>query len=404
MYEEILQKIEKECEIRNLSPRTCFIYKFHTTKFLEWAGEKPVSELSLYDVRDYILERRDDGATPGYCNCMCSALSFFYKHLLHIPWDLDIVPRMKVDWTLPQTLSLEQIEKLIDTAQNIRNKAIIALVYSSGLRAGEVVRLAPGDIYMSTMQVHIRNSKNRGDHWTILSDRTLELLKQYWYVELYKCAPKTAVITEAGTEAENFPESNKAYATITYEGRTLAQGFNTLALPFNIEASELGNVEKVYAYGGSTITGEGDNAVIHLDFSQEVTSLNANTPYIVKMAAAQSELVFENKTLVVAEPTVTGDFFDFVGTYVALPKGNETIVAGDYISVAAGLKAAAGGNKLNAFRAYLKKNAEVPAGAKVSIMIGGEVVDGTIYNLNGQKVSNAQKGIFIQNGKKVVIK
>ena len=181
MYEEILQKIEKECEIRNLSPRTCFIYKFHTTKFLEWVGEKPISELSLYDVRDYILERRDDGATPGYCNCMCSALSFFYKHLLHIPWDLHIVPRMKADWTLPQTLSLEQIEKLIDTAQNIRNKAIIALVYSSGLRAGEVVRLAPGDIYMSTMQVHIRNSKNRGDHWTILSDRTLELLKQYWY-------------------------------------------------------------------------------------------------------------------------------------------------------------------------------------------------------------------------------
>ena len=180
MYEEILQRIEKECEIRNLSPRTCFIYKFHTTKFLEWAGEKPISELTLYDVRNYILERRTDGATPGYCNSMSSALSFFYKHLLHIPWDLDIVPRMKIDWTLPQTLSLEEIEKLIDTAENIRNKAIIALVYSSGLRAGEVVRLAPSDIYMSTMQVHVRNSKNRGDHWTILSARTLELLKQYW--------------------------------------------------------------------------------------------------------------------------------------------------------------------------------------------------------------------------------
>ena len=180
MYEEILQRIEKECEIRNLSPRTCFIYKFHTAKFLDWVGDKPISELSLYDVRNYILERKDDGATPGYCNSMSSALSFFYKHLLHIPWDLDIVPRMKIDWTLPQTLSLEEIEKLIDTAENIRNKAIIALVYSSGLRAGEVVRLAPGDIYMSTMQVHVRNSKNRGDHWTILSERTLDLLKQYW--------------------------------------------------------------------------------------------------------------------------------------------------------------------------------------------------------------------------------
>jgi integrase len=88
---------------------------------------------------------------------------------------------MKVDWNLPETLSREQIEKLIDTARNIRNKAIIALVYSSGLRAGEVARLAPSDIHMSTMQVHVRNSKNRGDHWTVLSERTLELLKQYWY-------------------------------------------------------------------------------------------------------------------------------------------------------------------------------------------------------------------------------
>ncbi len=34
---------------------------------------------------------------------------------------------------------------------------------------------------MSSMQIHVRNSKNHGDHWTILSERALELLKQYWY-------------------------------------------------------------------------------------------------------------------------------------------------------------------------------------------------------------------------------
>ena len=34
---------------------------------------------------------------------------------------------------------------------------------------------------MSSMQVHIRNSKNHGDHWTILSERALELLKAYWH-------------------------------------------------------------------------------------------------------------------------------------------------------------------------------------------------------------------------------
>ena len=87
----------------------------------------------------------------------------------------------KRNWTLPQVASGNDIEKLIDTSTNIRNKAIIALTYSSGLRVGEVCKLAPTDIYMSTMQVHVRNSKNHGDHWTILSERALELLKQYWY-------------------------------------------------------------------------------------------------------------------------------------------------------------------------------------------------------------------------------
>ena len=51
----------------------------------------------------------------------------------------------------------------------------------AGLRVGEVCKLAPSDIYMSKMQIHVRGTKNHGDHWTILSERALELLKAYWY-------------------------------------------------------------------------------------------------------------------------------------------------------------------------------------------------------------------------------
>jgi len=216
------------------------------------------------------------------------------------------------------------------------------------------------------------------------------------------------VLEDAATEAPTAEFGNVTYA------RNLVAGYNTLVLPFDVTAEELGeNVEAIYTYGGSTLEGD----VCHLDFSQKVTSLAANTPYIVKMAALQEGLSFTNKEFkTVAEPIKTDANFDFVGTYVALPAGNETIVEGDYVSAASGLKPATAGKKLNAFRAFLKKKAEVPAGAKVAIMIGDEVVDGiqaaqiinnvdgTIYNLNGQKVINAQKGIFIQNGKKVVIK
>ena len=180
MNKELLERLKEECFIRNLSAKTCKIYEYHIDKYLEWA-DKPVEDLTLYDARSYILELKASGKSAWYCNNKNAALTFFYKRVLHRPWNYDIVPRMKLEWTLPKVLTRSEIEILVDTAKTTRNKAIIALMYSSGLRVGEIVRLAPGDIHMSTMQVHVRNGKNRGDHWTVLSDRALTLLKQYWH-------------------------------------------------------------------------------------------------------------------------------------------------------------------------------------------------------------------------------
>ena len=181
MYEEIFDKIREECRIRNHSENSIKQYVYHASCFLKWVGDKPLEELTLNDAREYILYKRNTTCSPATCNGINSALSFFYRIILKRVWIYDEVPRMIADWSLPAVCSRDEIEKLIDTATNIRNKAIIALTYSSGLRVGEVCRLAPTDIYMSTMQIHVRDSKNHGDHWTILSERTLELLKEYWH-------------------------------------------------------------------------------------------------------------------------------------------------------------------------------------------------------------------------------
>ena len=181
MYEEIFDKIREECRIRNHSENSIKQYVYHASCFLKWVGDKPLEELTLNDAREYILYKRNTTCSPATCNGINSALSFFYRIILKRVWIYDEVPRMIADWSLPAVCSRDEIEKLINTATNIRNKAIIALTYSSGLRVGEVCRLAPTDIYMSTMQIHVRDSKNHGDHWTILSERTLELLKEYWH-------------------------------------------------------------------------------------------------------------------------------------------------------------------------------------------------------------------------------
>ena len=180
MYEDYLKKMKDEWLLRNRAEGTYNTYEKHVIKFLEWVKKNP-DEVTLEDARNYIFEMRvERKMSTQHCNCINSALKFFYRHVLHIPWDQDAVPRMINDVRLPRVIPLEDVEKMIDTATAVRNKAIIALMYSSGLRLSEICRLAPEDIYMSTMQVHIRSGKNHCDHWTILSQRTLDLLTEYW--------------------------------------------------------------------------------------------------------------------------------------------------------------------------------------------------------------------------------
>ena len=181
MYEDIVARIKEECTVRNLTELSTKQYVYHASCFLKWIGDKPLDELTLSDAREYILYKRNTTCSPATCNGINCALSFFYRIILKKVWVYDEVPRMKEDWTLPVVRTQDEIEKLIDTATNIRNKAIIALTYSSGLRVGEICKLSPKDINMRTMQIHVRNSKNHGDHWTVLSKRALDLLIAYWY-------------------------------------------------------------------------------------------------------------------------------------------------------------------------------------------------------------------------------
>ena len=58
---------------------------------------------------------------------------------------------------------------------------MIALMYSSGLRIGEVCHLKYQDIERSNMRIHISHSKNRSDRYAVLSKTALEILTQYWF-------------------------------------------------------------------------------------------------------------------------------------------------------------------------------------------------------------------------------
>ena len=197
------------------------------------------------------------------------------------------------------------------------------------------------------------------------------------------------------------------YASIACD-RTILKGLNTVVLPFDATPEEVG-ASKVLEYAGTRTDASG----IILQF-RTVSALSANTPYAIFADADFAIESFENKT--VEEPTdltVSDPEYSFVGTYTAYEKGESPIVDGDFIADVDEFTRANGGNKIRAYRAYLKKVGT--SDASVSIAFDDVVVDGiesarllngmsgdTIYNLNGQKVTRTQKGVYIINGKKVL--
>ena len=70
-----------------------------------------------------------------------SAITFLYKKVLKILWDEDTVPAMKRERNLPAVRSRDEINAIMDATPNLKHKAIIATMYSSGLRVSEVVHL-----------------------------------------------------------------------------------------------------------------------------------------------------------------------------------------------------------------------------------------------------------------------
>ena len=182
MYEKYLSQLEEAGKIRNLKERSIRCYKNFVSYFLNYVGKNP-QELTCQDVRVFLLEKKDEGLKATTLNLYNSSIRFFYRNVLHILWDDTIVPRMIKDHKLPVVLSSEQIEQLLDATTDLKYKAMFATMYSSGMRVSEVVHLHYEDISRTNMQIHVRNTKNRMDRFTILSERNLALLTEYWFAK-----------------------------------------------------------------------------------------------------------------------------------------------------------------------------------------------------------------------------
>ena len=181
----ILAKVRENCELRNLSENTIKLYCRSAQQFMEYFPDTEPWKLETEEIKIYQLYlKRDEKRAIRTLDVVYSAIKFLFTTVFNKPWALAPVPRVKSEKQLPVVLSTEEVRKLIGIIENIKHKAMLSLAYSAGLRTSEVAQLKITDIDSKRMQIRVENSKGSKDRYTILSKKTLLILREYW--KIYK--------------------------------------------------------------------------------------------------------------------------------------------------------------------------------------------------------------------------
>lgn len=191
-------------------------------------------------------------------------------------------------------------------------------------------------------------------------------------------------------------------ANVTLTRSITANKWSTIVLPFAVA-----NVESVFGTG--TQVAQLNNVNGNTLSFQSVTSMNANEPYMIKTAANFATANISGVSIVEGTPAKTVSGVTFQGVYAA---GN--IPAGAYFVSGNQLyRASDATNTIKPFHAYFTTSNNAP---ELNFVIDGgttgistmhnsqSIMHNEYYNLAGQRVSQPTKGLYIVNGKKMIVK
>ncbi len=168
---------------KRYSPKTMEAYLGAVTKLAQHYMKSP-DQLSSDEIQRYLTFLLEEKKLAwNSCNVIFSGLVCFYSQFLkweEINYSIPPRPRIK---KIPMILSREEVEHLLKTPLNQKHFTLLLAVYSAGLRVSEAVNLKPVHIESdpSRMLIRVEQGKGRKDRYTILSNRLLIGLRDYWH-------------------------------------------------------------------------------------------------------------------------------------------------------------------------------------------------------------------------------
>lgn len=178
---EAITKFTLWLRSKRYSEKTIITYCDGLKSFLVFYNKKPIQSITNEDViifnNEYIIKNK---LSESYQNQIVNAIKLYFKIIRETKIDIEKIHRPKRAKTLPNVLSKEEVKAILEAPTNLKHKMMLSLIYSCGLRSGELLALEPKHIDSKRNIVLLKNSKGKKDRIAPLSPKILELLRSYY--------------------------------------------------------------------------------------------------------------------------------------------------------------------------------------------------------------------------------
>ncbi len=169
----MMHKRYAESSIKSYTETLSVLLRF----ILPRGPEEMVVDDMVNFVNQYIIPNQ---YSYTFQNQVINSAKLFFREVLKGRLDVEQFERPRREHKLPNVLSKEEVRAILNASSNIKHRSMLSLIYACGLRRSELLHLKPGDIDSKRHMLIIRNSKGKKDRMVPISDKIIEMLREYY--------------------------------------------------------------------------------------------------------------------------------------------------------------------------------------------------------------------------------
>lgn len=178
--QEALGLMEKHLGEMRYSGRTSESYLPLLTLFFKYYNDKDPLKITNREVTDFVNDFIiRNGYSSSYQNQMISAIKVFFKISGRKRLDVRLFVRPRRSRSLPKVFSKEEVKRILSATKNDKHRLLLWLIYSCGLRRGEITNIKLSDLDRERSILHIREGKGKVDRIVPVSEMVWEKIGQY---------------------------------------------------------------------------------------------------------------------------------------------------------------------------------------------------------------------------------